>query len=187
MALATYFTFSADTVRDALAEGQKYQQLRLFRFGAMSMNTTLASLQPRYATALQSFASDPLLGSWYNASQSTRANLTHSSRASNPGPVSVFDTFSATCLYFGLELVDALGSAAPPIGLIQSAVGGSTIEAWQSNETLAKCTERMVPRAGLEPGKPPFPFLQHQPTALYYGYVTPFVNMTVAGFLVSDS
>ena len=44
--------------------------------------------------------------------------------------------FSATCMYFGAELIDAkqklLGQAEAdvPIGLIQSAVGGTQIERW---------------------------------------------------------
>jgi hypothetical protein len=153
----------------------------LFQFGGMEMNNTLASNEPNFVSTAQSFSDDPLRGSWYNASESTRIDITQERTAAHN--MTVFDTFSATCLYFGLELVDALGEGAPPIGLIQSAVGGSTIEAWQSNETLASCTERMVPHAGLGGGKPPFPFEQHQPAVLYYGYVAPFVNMSVGGFV----
>ena len=67
--------------------------------------------------------------------------------------------------------------------VLQSAVGGSTIEAWMSNESRTECAQRMVPHAGMGGGKDGFPFMQHQPGALFYGYVTPFVNMTVAGFL----
>ena len=178
MALSTHYTFSADTARAAFAGGQ-YKGLRLFQFGGMAMNTTLASYSPRYVTASQSVATDPLHGSWYTAEQSTSVVMSNTSDK----VMTAFDTFSATCLYFGLELIDALGDSAPPIGLIQSAVGGSTIEAWQANETRAECTDRMVPHAGLGGGHGGFPFMQHQPGALYYGYVTPFVNMSIFGFL----
>jgi hypothetical protein len=178
MALSTHYTFSADTVRAAFTADQ-YKGLRLFQFGGMSMNTTLASYSPRYVTASQSVATDPLHGSWYTAEQSTSVVMSKTSDFN----MTAFDTFSATCLYFGLELIDALGDRAPPIGLIQSAVGGSTIEAWQANETRAECTDRMVPHAGMGGGKGGFPFMQHQPGALYYGYVTPFVNMSIFGYL----
>ena len=35
--------------------------------------------------------------------------------------------FSGACYYFGESLTDILGAAAPPIGLINTAVGGSYI------------------------------------------------------------
>jgi hypothetical protein len=83
-----------------------------------------------------------------------------------------FNRFSATCLNFGRELSDALQSqqgentTAVPIGLIQSAVGGTQIEAWMSNETKAKCKNTSA-----------------TPGLLYYGMVAPFVNMTVKGWI----
>jgi hypothetical protein len=186
MALSTYYTFSADTVRAEFAkEAGPYSALRLFQFGGMRFNTTLASYTPRYATASQSVATDPLHGSWYNASQAVSVVTEPSTNRADPSAnKTAFDTFSATCLYFGVELIDALGADAKiPIGLIQSAVGGSTIEAWMSNESRAECTQRMVPKAGLGGGKGEFPFMQHQPGALFYGYVAPFVNMSISGFL----
>ena len=48
----------------------------------------------------------------------------------SPGQLNPFDSFSAECLYFGTALTDLAGSEAVPIGLIQSAVGGSMIESW---------------------------------------------------------
>lgn len=181
MALSTYYTFSADTVRAEFAkETGAYSMLRVFQFGGMSMNATLAAYTPQYATATQSVATEPLRGSWYNASTAVTV-VTEPSSARN---MTAFDTFSATCLYFGVELIDALGSDTKiPIGLIQSAVGGSTIEAWMSNESRAECTQRMTPKAGIGGGKGMFPFMQHQPGVLYYGYVAPFVNMSISGFV----
>lgn len=48
----------------------------------------------------------------------------------------VFMSFSGSCYYFGESLTDALGAAAPPLGLIHTAWGGSTIQQWIKNETL---------------------------------------------------
>lgn len=49
--------------------------------------------------------------------------------------------FPATCYYFGESLTDQLAASgsAPPIGLINTAWGGSTIEQWLSNDTISKC------------------------------------------------
>lgn len=49
---------------------------------------------------------------------------------------SAWAQFSATCMYFGAELIDARAAQGlddVPIGLIQSAIGGSQIEAWMDN------------------------------------------------------
>ncbi len=52
------------------------------------------------------------------------------------GDASVFMQFSGTCYYFGESLTDTLGANAPPIGLVHTAWGGSTIQNWISNDTL---------------------------------------------------
>ena len=52
------------------------------------------------------------------------------------GDASAFLQFSGTCYYFGESLTDQLGAAAPPIGLIHTAWGGSTIQNWIKNDTL---------------------------------------------------
>ena len=84
-----------------------------------------------------------------------------------------FFSFSAACLEFGRALLDELGDDAPPIGLIQSALGGSTIEAWSPNETTITCQNKTpgAPTAGNPTGH------------LFYGMVCPFVNMTLAGWV----
>ena len=47
--------------------------------------------------------------------------------------------FSSTCFYYGLSLSDELAKSGPPppIGLIHTSFGGSTIEQWLTNETIA--------------------------------------------------
>ena len=86
-----------------------------------------------------------------------------------------FFGFSAACTEFARNLIDQLGEDAPPIGLLQSAVGGTTIEAWSPNTTTAGCQNKTVggPTAALADGR------------LFYGMIAPFVNTTVAGWLWS--
>jgi hypothetical protein len=69
VALATFFTFSADTVKKDFID-QKYQKLRIFQYGGMGFNATLASNSPTWVTRMGTAAEDPLNG-WYNASHST--------------------------------------------------------------------------------------------------------------------
>ena len=87
-----------------------------------------------------------------------------------PAAAARFHVFSGTCLYFGLHYMRLRpsGPAGPPIGLIQSAVGGTHIEAWLDNETLPLC------RNISDPG------IAHN---LFYGMIAPFVNMTVSGWV----
>ncbi len=63
---------------------------------------------------------------WFNATYAATLHEYHRGRPS-PNPLM---GFSATCIEFGRELIDTLGGSgkAPPIGLIQSAVGGTIIE-----------------------------------------------------------
>ena len=103
-----------------------------------------------------------------------------------PQPIpNLLNTFSGTCLYFATSLRNQLVAAAAestdekhkappaPIGLIQSAIGGSKIVAWMSNATLKSCTNKSMTVDGVIA----------PPSRLYYGMVAPFVNMTVSGWL----
>ncbi len=85
-----------------------------------------------------------------------------------PATQNPFDALSAVCYYFAQALTDALGDDAPPIGLIESAVGGTKIEEWLSNSTKNKCTEEA---------------LSETSSYLYSGMVAPFVNTTIRGVL----
>jgi hypothetical protein len=61
--------------------------------------------------------------------------------------------FSATCFYFGKSLTDEFigaGTPAPPIGLVHTAWGGSTIEQWLTNETIATCSGAPISGANQE-------------------------------------
>jgi len=53
-------------------------------------------------------------------------------------PESITAGFSAVCWYTGKSHYDSLGGKVP-VGLLQASVGGSPIEYWLSNESIAKC------------------------------------------------
>mmetsp|Transcript_31366 Transcript_31366/g.50287 ORF Transcript_31366/g.50287 Transcript_31366/m.50287 type:complete len:616 (+) Transcript_31366:184-2031(+) len=83
--------------------------------------------------------------------------------------------FSATCFYFGYQLVKHLKQKGihVPIGLIHGAIGGTNIEAWVDNSTTKTCrfTELDVPKQRVLPG------------SLYNGVISPLVNTTITGWL----
>ena len=181
MALEAFYTFSADQLKEEVLAG-KYTKLRLFEYGGMGYNCSLASWTPTWVTAQNSVSEAPLF-KWYSAQEA--AKVPYQQRAE--GMMSALQHFSATCLYFGVELLDALGPEAPPIGLIQTAVGGSTIEAWMANETLDRCSNEFnfsygnpSKGTGIRSGVSKN---QHIPSTLHYGYLAPFANTSVSGFL----
>jgi sialate O-acetylesterase len=86
-------------------------------------------------------------------------------------PHSVKD-FSATCWFYGKTLADFLGSDVP-IGLIESAWGGTSIQVWLPPESIPAC------------GNPP-PYPGGWPTipsSLWNSMTTPFVGMAVQGMI----
>ena len=85
----------------------QYQKLHLFEYGKMGYNCSLASWTPTWATTQNSALEDPKF-KWYN--MSTGATSPYEQRAE--GMFSALQHFSATCLYFGIELLDALGPSA---------------------------------------------------------------------------
>ena len=79
--------------------------------------------------------------------------------------------FPATCYYFGESLSDAIanasGGSAHPIGLVNTAWGGSSIEEWLSNDTIASC--EFSPRSSLN-------------QEFHDQRVLPYTGMTVKGW-----
>eukprot|EP00940_MAST-03C_sp_MAST-3C-sp2_P000818 g818.t1 len=57
---------------------------------------------------------------------------------SSPNDCALFK-YSSTCWYFAESLIDKLGGSLRNVGLIHTAFGGSTIEQWLDNETIAEC------------------------------------------------
>jgi sialate O-acetylesterase len=116
-----------------------------------------------------------------------RHNLTYASTLPEPvkgGHIKLnpFHVFSATCMYFGVGVTDELGSEAPAIGLIQSAVGGTQIEAWLDNSTLKTCGNESGYKWNTSTTPPTFDGYPLT-SKLFYGMVSPFVNMTINGWL----
>ena len=98
---------------------------------------------------------------------------------------STTDEFSAACWFFAQELTDIAvdkNTTAPIIGLLQSAWGGTQIEDWQRNDTIANCKNASgtgpVANRGRAAGKT-YP----DNGALWNGMVAPFVNYTIFGAL----
>ena len=178
MALPNTHSYSAKLLQTQI-QGGKYSKLRWFQFQGMSGGKPQdedhgqpGAFSPMWTrqTGASSYYStnDTERQTWFNASYG--AAISNSSTYSGP-----FFAFSAACIEFGRNLLEMLGDDedAPPIGLIQSAIGGSHIEAWSANTTTEKCQNKTAggPTAGVNRGY------------LYYGMVCPFVNMSVAGWV----
>lgn len=166
MALETYYTFSADTLKAEIAGG-KYSGLRHYMMG--SMGNHYEALAPQWVTTQNSLSAGPQF-KWHNVSHS--ASLPSMDPASKEH--SAWAQFSATCMYFGAELINARaaeGLEDVPIGLIQSAIGGSQIESWMSNETIDSCQNQSLTGGAVPENQ----------GRLYYGMVAPFANYSVAG------
>lgn len=176
MALPLLHTFAGLELQQEMRSGA-YKQLRFFTFGGMSVNRNLHSTKPVWARTdgavhYYNKTLDDATHTWFNASfgASIEPHCCYSHNHISWGPLL---SFSATCLEFGRQLIEQLGNeTAPPIGLIQSAVGGTQIEAWSPNATTAQCQNKTAkgPTSGSPNG------------FLFYGMVCPFVNMTIAGW-----
>ena len=66
-----------------------------------------------------------------------------SSRWSIPSPTTI-SSFSATCWMFGRRLHTTLNNV--PLGLIEIAVGGTSVELWSSSNALSKCNQQRTNR-----------------------------------------
>jgi len=182
MALSNTHSYSAKQLQAEMVRG-RFDKLRWFQFESMGGGKSGTRYAPVWARQTgASFYQPPGNGTkkktWFNASygagiapQCPHAGDDPSTCPHvNAGP---FFSFSAACAEFGRNLLEMLGESAPPIGLIQSAIGGSTIEAWSPNATTASCQNKTVagPTAGPPRGH------------LFYGMVCPFVNTTLAGWV----
>lgn len=83
--------------------------------------------------------------------------------------------FSATAYYFGRLLQQTLNV---PIGLIVSAWGGSSIEAWMNEEMLKDFSNVAIPNKNEQVKSP-----HHTPTMLYQGMIHPLVGFTIKGVI----
>ena len=83
--------------------------------------------------------------------------------------------FSATCWFYGRGVYDGWSAARKvPLGLVQSAWGGTRDELWSSPAALAECPNK-------DPGLKPGPGLYSQPSALWNSMVYPMLQLTQTG------
>ena len=162
MALELYYTFSVDHLKAQMMAGN-YSEIRTFQFNYMSQR--FEAIAPQWVNTWSNGSS------WSKVSESSLLPSGSPGKASQHSP---FAKFSATCMYFAVELIDEkrrLGldlEKSVPIGLIQSAVGGTQIEEWMPNATRQKCTNLSTSRGG---------------SALFNGMAAPFANYSVAGWV----
>ena len=89
--------------------------------------------------------------------------------------------YSSTCYYFAEKLTDEFrtnGQTPPPIGLVHTAWGGSTIEDWVNNETLAVCSDTCHEQTRGNVGG-----VDRRGYSLMEWHALPYVNMTIKGWL----
>jgi hypothetical protein len=127
--------------------------IRVYQYGGMS--SQVDGTEPAWATTVATAPFWP----WQNLSAAV-------GQSGYPG----LGTMSATAVHFAAALT-ALRGTDVPVGLITNAVGGTTIEAWSSREMLAACSNTTTANSAAPP------------TSLFYGMATPFVNMTIGGWL----
>ncbi len=88
-------------------------------------------------------------------------------------PESVFD-FSAIAYFFGQQLQEILDV---PVGIIHTSWGGSSVQAWISNEVIS--TYQKVNLDDLDITKR----TNHIPTALFNSMINPLISYTIKGVL----
>ena len=183
MDLALQYTFTKQTTLNADVAASKYDGIRLFQYGGMSGK--YQELVPSWVTTRGTLSpiesSGPGSAVWSNlsvASQQIPQKCTPNNQASTDCPnkdMNLLGQFSATCFYFATNLIDQRRQdkeETVPIGLIQSAIGGSQIEAWTPDSALGKCKNESLNANGQAP-----------PGRLFNGMVAPFVNISLTGFL----
>ena len=148
MALPLVHTYSRNQTRDAVLAG-KYSNIRIQAPAGGNMNPE----QP-WATLKQALVARSCRGT--------------SCKKGNDSDSSSLMGFSATCFYFGQELSDTIGAGAPPIGLVHTAWGGSTIEQWLTNATIDTCQFARKSSSSQE---------------FHDTRVVPYLDMTLKGFL----
>ena len=100
---------------------------------------------------------DDVVGSWKEAS-----------------PAAVRD-FSATAYFFGRRIERMLGV---PVGLVVVSWGGSSCEAWMSEDMLAAFPETVIPRTEEDVKQP-----NRAPTVLFKGMLSPLVGLSMRGVI----
>ena len=155
MALPLVHSYSRNESRDATLSG-KYGNIRIH-----GLVGNMNPFQP-WATLKQALAAPPSAV----AAVDDAGQLETVKAGSN-----AFMQFSASCYYFGQSLSDELsqaGNTPPPIGLIHTAWGGSTVEQWLSNAAIETCAYAKISPANQE---------------YHDSRVLPYVGMSLKGWV----
>jgi hypothetical protein len=142
MELNMHFTFEKNDSYSAVGKG-KYKNIRFFHLDH----------NPSPFKQMQWLVNDSIVTTnWTIADESAVLNDGHGSQCTGhgSGDCTGLDQFSAACWYFAQSLSDRMsddGSATNagaagtiPLGMIESAYGGTTIEQWLSVEAQLRCT-----------------------------------------------
>ena len=143
---------------EAIAASTHYPNMRLFNVPPQYSNTTLRSTNISYADGWVAPSSASLVCE------------------SEPAPC-LWTFFSAACYYTGQALYDRLNGSVP-IGLLQSAYGGTGIAAWTSKEADEICGP-IPPR----PGGPSKQNPENDPSACFNAMIHPLLPITLRAIL----
>ena len=142
---------------EAIAAASKYANIRLYSVPPQWTEAPVA--QSNISSSLGEHRLGYTSG-WEVPSADTLQNAADST--------DVWSYFSAVCWYTGVSVYDSLGSAAVPLGLIHSSVGGTCIAAWNSYETNTLCGQLIEPPPGTFDD-----FGRNQPSFLYNAMIHP--------------
>ena len=143
MELGLYYTFSRNATLQSIA-ASKFANVRLLHF---DHNPQALPVWTSNATQIVPPGGDATTNSsWFTPSGAVSMMKDHGCSGSNCQ--SVFDDFSGTCWYFAQAITERMMSEDDyvdgeevPLGLIESAFGGTVIESWiDSDVQLASCT-----------------------------------------------
>jgi hypothetical protein len=160
MALGLEYTYLFQNISQDIVQSNLYSNIKIYQFGGMSYQNDADA--PVYATT----AMNPPYLPWQNLTQAMSWG-----KGTGKGEIQALGNFPATCFYFAKSLTDTWGAAAPPIGLIANAVGGTTIASWSDPEDLAECTNA----TDTSSAAPPF--------VLFNGMASPFFNTTITAIV----
>ena len=196
MELGLHYTFSVNETMEAITNDEKYSNIRLLHFDHNPQPSPVWVTNGRIVNP-----STVTNSSWLTPKDAIATTV---SGCRGTHCASAFSDFSATCWYFGESLTERISHSATdvsgtqttqiPLGLIESAFGGTCIESWFDPEVqLASCTNitctsnqslsytresraacEAVPNPGRSAG---------YNGELFHGMVQPFINMTVKGWL----
>ena len=188
MELNLHFTFEKNDTYAAVGAG-KYSNIRFFHLGH----------NPVPYRKMQWVVNNSIaLANWTVADKDSVVNGGSGNQCqqdpNNPRQqqCTALDQFSAACWYFAQKLTDRMAADANeasvvPLGMIESAYGGTTIEQWVSIDAQLQCANISCHANASLPFEPSTAEVcTHDKElgngGLWGGMVAPFINMTITGW-----